>query len=66
MGYLFPNTLRISFIIGLLWEFFEWYCGVYKPKSLKLMFLCIAKWFKKKERKRIMVLEMARSNSKLN
>ena len=40
IGSLFPNTLRISFLIGLLWELFEWYCGVYKPKCLEGIGFC--------------------------
>ena len=40
MGYLFPNTLRFSFLAGLAWETFEWYCGVYKPKCLEGIGFC--------------------------
>lgn len=40
MGFIFPNTLRISVIMGLLWEIFEWYCGVYKPKFLEGVGFC--------------------------
>lgn len=40
MGYIFPNALRISVIMGLLWEVFEWYCGVYKPKCLEGIGFC--------------------------
>ncbi len=40
MGYLFPNTLRFSFLIGLAWEIFEWYCGTYKPKCLEGIGFC--------------------------
>ena len=40
MGYIFPNTLRISVISGLIWEIFEWYCGEYKPKCLEGVGFC--------------------------
>lgn len=40
LGYLYPETLRISIIIGLMWEAFEWYVGVYKPKALEGMGFC--------------------------
>ena len=40
MGFIYPNTLRISVIMGLLWEAFEWYCGVYKPKCLEGIGFC--------------------------
>jgi len=40
LGYLFPNTLRISFLAGLSWEIFEWYCGTYKPKCLEGIGFC--------------------------
>jgi len=40
MGFIYPNTLRISVIMGLLWEIFEWYCGVYKPKCLEGIGFC--------------------------
>ena len=40
MGFIYPNTLRISVIMGLVWELFEWYCGVYKPKCLEGIGFC--------------------------
>jgi len=40
MGAIFPNTMRASFLAGLLWEIFEWYCGVYKPEWLEGIGFC--------------------------
>lgn len=32
LGYLFPKTFWSSLIIGILWELFETFNGIYKPK----------------------------------
>jgi phosphatidylserine decarboxylase len=40
LGYLYPNSMRISVIFGVLWEIFEWYVGIYKPKWLEGMGFC--------------------------
>ncbi len=31
LGYLYPNTFYLSMFIGIIWELFESYLGLYKP-----------------------------------
>ncbi len=40
MGYLYPYSLRLSFIIGCIWEFIEFLAGKYKPKILSSIGFC--------------------------
>ena len=40
LGYMHPNVMRLSILIGLLWEIFEWWVGVYKPKFLEGIGFC--------------------------
>ena len=34
-GVLFPDTFYFSLLLGILWELFEFYLGITKPKFLK-------------------------------
>ena len=34
-GYIYPDTLLITMGMGILWELFETYVGIYKPKFLE-------------------------------
>tara|TARA_X000000368_G_C23021376_1_gene708142 strand:+ start:1104 stop:1565 length:462 start_codon:yes stop_codon:yes gene_type:complete len=40
IGYKYPNTFVLTFILGVLWEFFEKYIEIYKPKILQNWGLC--------------------------
>ena len=40
LGFIHPNVMRLSVLMGLLWEVFEWWVGVYKPKFLEGIGFC--------------------------
>ena len=40
MGYLYPYALRLSFIIGCIWELIELWAGKYKPKIFNSLGFC--------------------------
>ena len=40
VGFLYPNTMRLSVSAGLLWELFECYVGLYKPQFLEGIGYC--------------------------
>lgn len=40
IGYKYPNTFLLTFIIGILWELFEKYIGIYQPKILQNWGFC--------------------------
>jgi hypothetical protein len=43
IGYKFPNTFVLTLILGILWELFETYIGIYKPKIFKNWGFCEGK-----------------------
>jgi hypothetical protein len=40
IGYIYPKMMRLSLLLGVLWEVFEWYVGEYKPKFLLNLGFC--------------------------
>jgi len=40
MGYLFPHSIRLSFLFSVIWELFEYYNGKYRPEVLKNIGSC--------------------------
>ena len=40
IGFLYPYALRLTILLGSLWEVFEWYVGIYKPKILNGIGFC--------------------------
>lgn len=40
VGYLYPQTLILTMILGILWEIFEFYVGKNKPSILKNIGFC--------------------------
>ena len=40
IGFLYPYALRLSVLLGSLWELFEWFVGTYKPEILRGIGYC--------------------------
>ena len=40
IGFLYPGTFLITMLLGLLWELFETYVGIYKPSVIKGLGFC--------------------------
>jgi phosphatidylserine decarboxylase len=51
IGFVYPDTMRLSVLAGIMWELFEWYCGVYKPKCLEGFGFCASPSGSKKNEK---------------
>ena len=43
IGYKYPNTFVLTLILGILWELFETYIGIYEPKIFKNWGFCEGK-----------------------
>ena len=40
IGYLYHNVFFITFLLGVIWELFETYVGIYEPKIIKGFGFC--------------------------
>ncbi len=40
-GFLYPNTFVLTTLLGILWEFFECYLGITKPKFMSEFGFCM-------------------------
>ena len=40
IGFLYPYALRLSVLLGSIWELFEWFVGAHKPEILRGIGYC--------------------------
>lgn len=40
IGYMYPYSIRLTFLFGCIWELFEFWVGIYKPSILSEFGFC--------------------------